>query len=161
MNLPVRKSPRLKGYDYSTAGAYSLTLCSYRYQHLFGTIEQQIHENLFHFSDIGLIVRETMKELANRFPEFEIINYQIMPNHIHILVLKTDLVLPSVRTISDFVCAFKSLTWAAVNNIYPGKKVWKDSFHDHIIRNERDMSIHWDYIEQNVNRWQSDKYYPS
>ena len=161
MNLPVRKSPRLKGYDYSSCGAYSLTICSYRYQHLFGTIERKVHENVFHFSDVGLIVQGAVEQLTIRFPEFEIVNYQIMPNHVHILVLKIDLDSTLGRTVSDFVCAFKSLTWAEVNKIYPGKQVWKDSFHDHIIRNERDMSIHWDYIDQNVNRWQNDKYFQS
>ncbi len=29
MNLSKRKSPRLKGYDYSTSGAYFVTICTH------------------------------------------------------------------------------------------------------------------------------------
>jgi hypothetical protein len=33
-----RKSPRLKGYDYSREGAYFVTICTYNRAHLFGSV---------------------------------------------------------------------------------------------------------------------------
>ncbi len=40
MDLPNRKSPRLYKYDYSSSGAYFVTICSYEKKHLFGEISQ-------------------------------------------------------------------------------------------------------------------------
>jgi len=161
MIRPVRKSPRLEGYDYSLCGTYFLTICSYKFQHLFGKIDFGIQENYINLSEIGTIIKTCLEELPGRFPEFEILNYVIMPNHLHLLISKVDLGNPRVITISDFVCAFKSLTTRDVRLNYPYKQIWKESFHDHIIRNDRDLAIHWGYIEQNVNRWKEDKYFYS
>lgn len=161
MDRPVRKSPRLKGYDYSLCGAYFLTICTNDFKHLFGNIEIGLHENHINLSDVGAIIQKNLESPPERFPEFEILHYAIMPNHIHILVLKVDIGTFDGRTISDFVCALKSLTTKEIRLKYPSKQIWKESFHDHIIRNDRDLAIHWNYIEQNVNRWQKDEYFNS
>ena len=33
-----RRSIRLKGYDYTQAGAYFITICSYQREHVFGEV---------------------------------------------------------------------------------------------------------------------------
>ena len=159
MERPVRKSPRLKDYDYSLCGAYSLTICTYHHQHLLGKIDFDKQGNSINLSDNGLIVQQTLEGLSERFPEFEIINYSIMPNHIHILVVKGDSDGEKGRTVSDYVCAFKSLATKVIRLNHPGMRIWKESFHDHIIRDERDLVKHWDYIEQNANNWQKDEFF--
>ena len=88
MDRPVRKSPRLKDYDYSLCGAYFLTICAYKFQHLFGQIDFALQENSIGLSEIGAIVQKNLGALPERFPEFELLNYVIMPNHLHILILK-------------------------------------------------------------------------
>jgi putative transposase len=35
-------------------------------------------------------------------------------------------------------------------------KFWQRNYHDRIIRNEREMSRIWDYIEFNPARWDDD-----
>jgi len=40
-----------------------------------------------------------------------------------------------------------------------GVRIWQKSFHDHIIRDEKDFQTHWLYIEENLNRWHEDEYY--
>lgn len=159
MNRPVRKSPRLNGYDYSLCGAYFLTICTYKFQHLFGNIVFGLQGNSISLSEIGESVQKNLEQLPERFPEFEILNYVIMPNHLHILILKADSGTPNDHTISDFVCALKSLTTREIRINSASEKIWKESFYDHIIRNDRDLAIHWDYIEQNVNRWKTDDYF--
>jgi putative transposase len=159
MERPVRKSPRLKNYDYSLCGAYSLTICTYHHQHLLGKINFGQQGNSIKLTDIGLVVQETLEGLAERFPEFEIINYSIMPNHLHILILKSDPDGSGSHSVSDFVCAFKSLATKVSRVKHPGMKIWKESFHDHIIRDERDFAKHWDYIDQNANNWQKDEFF--
>lgn len=36
---------------------------------------------------------------------------------------------------------------------------WQKRFHEHIVRNIRDLNAISDYIETNVARWESDLYY--
>ena len=159
MEKPVRKSPRLKNYDYSLCGVYSLTICTYHHQYLLGKINANPHGNSIEVSDIGLIIQKTLEGLPDRFPEFEIVNYSIMPNHIHLLVAKLGSDTHQDRTISDFVCVLKSLATRQIRYKYPGMRIWQESFHDHIIRNEKDLVMHWDYIDQNVNNWQKDEFF--
>ena len=49
-----RRSIRLKGYDYSSAGAYFITLCTFQRQSLFG----QIIDGAVQLNEIGKIVAE-------------------------------------------------------------------------------------------------------
>lgn len=159
MERPVRKSPRLKNYDYSLCGAYSLTICTHHHQDLLGRIEFDQQANSLKLSDMGLIVQKTLEDLPERFPEFEIVKYSIMPNHIHLLVAKSVSCLQRSPTVSDLVCALKSLATKEIRVNHPGKKIWQESFHDHIIRNEKDLVMHWDYIDQNVNNWKKDEFF--
>ncbi|MBQ6713977.1 MAG: transposase, partial [Clostridia bacterium] len=38
MDLPKRKHPRLKSYDYSGSGAYFVTICTHNRQHILSDI---------------------------------------------------------------------------------------------------------------------------
>ena len=38
MELPKRKNPRLKDFDYSTSGAYFITICTKNMKHYLGAI---------------------------------------------------------------------------------------------------------------------------
>lgn len=45
MNLPKRKPTRLKDYDYSSEGAYFITICTHNRKNLFSNIVGAIHES--------------------------------------------------------------------------------------------------------------------
>ena len=85
---PNRKSPRLKNFDYSSIGAYSLTICAKNMRHIFGRVEYNPLGNTMNLSDVGKIVDDTIQSLPAKFPEFEILTYAILPNHLHILICK-------------------------------------------------------------------------
>ena len=110
-------------------------------------------------SRIGEIVQENLYKSPERFPEFELIHFSLLPNHLHFLVLKKEIDIPRKRILSEFVGAFKSLSDRAVRNEMSIIKIWQHSFNDHIIRNEKDLQTHWLYIEENVNRWGEDEYF--
>ncbi len=42
---------------------------------------------------------------------------------------------------------------------YPQLELWQRSFHEHVIRNERDCREIGEYIEANPARWAEDRYY--
>ena len=40
-----------------------------------------------------------------------------------------------------------------------GYPIWQKSFHDHVIRNETDYQMIWQYIENNPLQWELDELY--
>ena len=62
-------------------------------------------------------------------------------------------------TISDIVCAFKSLTAKECRKISPTAKLFQTSFYDHIVRTELDYADVVLYIENNPLAWQLDELY--
>ncbi|MBE5798640.1 MAG: hypothetical protein E7321_01640 [Clostridiales bacterium] len=85
--------------------------------------------------------------------------YVIMPNHIH-LILRLDTQKQSV-SLCDVVCALKSRTTKLANVLdhQSGRQIWQRSFHDHIIRDEKDYLKIWQYIDENPMRWEQDCFY--
>ena len=74
-----RRSIRLKGYDYSSAGLYFITICCQDMKCRFGKIEH----NEMTLNEFGLIAQNEWGKLPERFPNFELDVFQIMPNHMH------------------------------------------------------------------------------
>ena len=40
-----------------------------------------------------------------------------------------------------------------------GRDIWQRSFHEHVIRNEHDYREIWEYIDRNPAKWDEDRYY--
>jgi REP element-mobilizing transposase RayT len=84
-NKLQRRTIRLKDYDYAQNGAYFLTFCVQQRECLFGEINDQGNMKL---NDAGQMIEKWWKKLSDKFPEVEIDEYVIMPNHFHgILVI--------------------------------------------------------------------------
>jgi putative transposase len=149
----------MKGFDYSQEEIYFVTICSHEHKHIFGKITQIGDTNVFIPSRIGELVEENYYMLPDRFPEFDLIHFSLLPNHLHFLTMKKEIDHRSVKSLSDLVGAFKSLSDRAVRNEMPIIRMWQKSFHDHIIRDEEDFQTHWLYIEDNLNRWNRDEYF--
>ncbi|HBX53752.1 MAG: hypothetical protein A2275_06090 [Bacteroidetes bacterium RIFOXYA12_FULL_35_11] len=74
-----RRSIRLKGYDYSQAGLYFITICVHEKKHLFGNIEN----GEMILNDAGKIANECWLEIPNHFPNAVLHEHIVMPNHVH------------------------------------------------------------------------------
>ena len=80
------------------AGVYFVTICTDKREHLFGSISQ----SRFYPSELGKIVSEKLIEIPKYYPDAEIWNYVVMPNHVHfILAVGARLIAPAHETISD------------------------------------------------------------
>ena len=64
-NLPNRKYIRLKGYDYSNAGLYFLTICVQDRECLFG----HVMNGEMTLNDAGAMVEKWYWELENKYPD--------------------------------------------------------------------------------------------
>ncbi len=112
-------------------------------------------------SNLGKIIEKQLLDAENRFAYFKIDKYVIMPNHVHIiLTLNGKTAGASPRpTVSDIICAWKSLSTRQCRQEGFEGKLWQSSFHDHIIRDENDYLSHWQYIDDNPTRWDEDEYF--
>ena len=80
-----RRSIRLKGYDYSHAGMYFVTICCHDMLFRFG----KISDKKMVLNDFGKIAFDEWHKLPERYPRVILDVFQIMPNHIHgIIVLE-------------------------------------------------------------------------
>ena len=80
-----RKSIRLRGYDYSQAGAYFVTVCIQNRECLFGDIV----DGEMVLNDAGCFVQNVWNDLPNHYPHVELDHFIIMPNHFHGIVVIT------------------------------------------------------------------------
>lgn len=157
--LRKRKHPRLKEYDYSTEGAYFITVCSFRRRCVFScVVGRGLAPAEVSLKEFGKIAEEQLLGLKERFSSVRIENYVIMPNHIHAIIRIIETAGASPRpTLTDIVCAFKSLTVLECKKIMNIEKLFQDSFYEHVIRNENDLSEINDYINNNPERWEDDE----
>jgi len=82
-NIHHRRSIRLKGYDYSQAGVYFITICCNDRICRFG----KIVENEMVLNEFGQIAYGEWIKLSDRFTNFDLDVFQIMPNHMHGIIL--------------------------------------------------------------------------
>ena len=81
-----RRSIRLKGYDYSKAGMYFITICNHNRKHFFGHIENGI----MCLNDFGTIAYNEWMQLEIRYLNIELDEMIIMPNHTHGIIVIND-----------------------------------------------------------------------
>ena len=81
-----RRSIRLKGYDYSSEGAYYVTIVAHGRECLFG----EIIDGEMHLSKYGEIIQKWWDEIPVHFPNVELGAFVIMPNHVHGIIFIID-----------------------------------------------------------------------
>ena len=79
MEIQGRRSILLKGYDYTAAGGYFVTIMAYQRDCVFGEIEA----GEMHINALGRIVKECWQAIPDHFPNADVVEFVLMPNHIH------------------------------------------------------------------------------
>jgi REP element-mobilizing transposase RayT len=74
-----RRSIRLQDYDYSSEGAYFVTMCTQNRECLFG----EIVNGQMILNGHGKIVEQCWNDLPNHYDNIELDAYVIMPDHFH------------------------------------------------------------------------------
>ena len=171
--LPKRKSTRLKNFDYSSAGAYFVTICVRDRMKILSeivitdlsatdkTTGIAVGEGLappditVKLKPCGEIVKEQLRLIESRFPSVTVEDYVIMPDHIHAVIFlheKEGGASPS-PTLDDVICAFKSLTSRNCKQKYGIEKIFQRSYTEHIVRDVEDYETRRKYIYENPKRW--------
>lgn len=175
-----RRSIRLKGYDYSSAGAYFITICTHNHQCLFGEFEEangccHLSESGIILSDLGLVVYQEWLRTPVVRPQVQLDIFVVMPNHFHAifriipvgayshtpLPAHMSLQSPS-RSIGAIVRGFKSAATKRINEIRctPANPVWQRNYYEHVIRNQESYYQIRQYIHNNPRTWANDQLNP-
>jgi REP element-mobilizing transposase RayT len=75
------QSARAQWHDYN-GGAYFISICTARRKHYFGLID----DGVMIYSPIGKFLNENLQNVAVHYPYAEIPVFQVMPNHVHVIV---------------------------------------------------------------------------
>ena len=133
--LPIRRSPRLKNFDYSSPYTYFITACTINKITIFtdkllnGEIADCIRVNKIEF-------------------DFKVFCYCLMPDHLHLFLAP----MRNGTTVSQFMNAFKSKSTRICWNHGIHGKVWQGRFYDHILRKSEDIKTVAEYILHNPVR---------
>jgi putative transposase len=162
------ESTRFKVHDYSSPGAYFVTICTKHHECLLG----EVVDGKMVLSEIGIIVRDCWIDLTKHYENLRLDQFGIMPNHVHgiMIIIEDNYCDSDVETglrpvstkhgISEFIRAFKSFSSRKINQIInsSSQSIWQPRFHDHIIRNETDLNRIRSYITDNPTNWENDEY---
>ena len=168
-----RQSLRLKGYDYSNNGAYFVTICAKDRQCFLGNVvggEMQANA-------MGQIVRSLWNELPTHYPGIAIDEFVIMPNHVHgiICIVGAQFIAPHINnrneinpkgainrapTLGEIIRRFKGGSAYLIRKVHASTFAWQRNYHDHIIRNEKELRRIREYIVNNPLTWEQDENNP-
>lgn len=181
-----RHSIRLKGYDYSQAGLYFITICVQHRLCLLGDITvgaipcgcpNEINGTGFigsidfidrgrpqgsplRLNDAGKMVEHEWLNLPDRFPNIQLHEFVVMPNHFHAILQICE---KGNITVGNIVGAFQSIVTVEYTHgvkqqdwqPFPGK-LWQRDYWEHIIRNQREYDNIANYILNNPFLWDKD-----
>jgi len=163
-----RRSIRIRDYDYSSAGAYFITVCSQNRENVLGTIENDEIE----LTSTGEVVLDKWMHLREHFPALILDTFVVMPNHIHAIIVIQDLDIrkegaetaPLQRpTLGQVIAYFKYQTTKLINSESgtPGQRFWQRNYYEHVIRSEGELRRARAYILTNPLRWTIDHENPA
>jgi len=181
-----RRSIRLKGFDYSSEGAYYVTVVAWRRECLFG----EVVNGDVRLNKVGKIVEWEWLELTKRLSYVTLGAHMVMPNHFHGILFihenvgatqqgpnKSRLNIESMQTISTdgidgsplprgpkpaslgaIISQFKSRATKRIWKIpeFKDTPIWQRNYYEHIIRDEKDLQNKTDYINANPLLWDED-----
>jgi len=167
----ARHSTRSPHYEYAQPGAYFVTVCVKGRKCVLSTIHNEETE----LTSEGEIVMQVWQDLPVHYLHIELDEFVIMPNHVHEIIWITEDEPPTVGAglkpaptkdtkrhgLSEIVRSFKTFSARRINEHRQttGTPFWQRGCHDHIIRDDRDLHQHRQYIRQNPLKWHLDEYY--
>jgi len=178
--FPGRRSIRLKGYDFSQACRYFVTIITLWRECLFG----EIARGEMRPYAMGQIVEECWHAIPEHFPNTDVDVFVVMPNHVHRIVMIHENMgrdtMPIVMarhasplpprgtppvSLGAIIGSFKSAVTHRAGRELNIANIWQRNYYEHVIRDQRDYERIANYIaanpvkcadeEENPNRLQS------
>jgi putative transposase len=160
-----RRSVRLPGYDYASAGAYFVTIVVRDRLCALGRVEggQTI------LSPAGWEVRGAWEGLAERWPSVQLDAMVVMPNHVHGVVCIISGADASSGTadadageakgapaLGEIVRVWKAVSARRIRARGQADFQWQRSYFERVIRSEAELARIREYIANNPAGWDAD-----
>jgi putative transposase len=157
MLFSLRKINRLKGFNYSKAGYYFVTVCVKDRICCFGEIingEMVVNKH-------GQTAKKFWEKISEHYKNSKLDEFMVMPNHIHgiIILVGADTIRPYAG-LSKIIGYFKQKVSKIIRQNGLGKFSWQKSFYDHVIRDDADLNRIREYIRNNPKQWELDEENP-
>jgi len=120
-------------------------------------------------SNYGQIIDDAINNIPTIYPNTAIDKYVIMPNHVHMLISlynNDGRAMPAPTEQQSFMDEQQSPVPKIGRVIQQlkgyiskqiGSAIWQKGFYDHVIRDEQDYMVRWEYIDENPLKWQDDE----
>ncbi len=153
---PRRKLLRLRGYDYTQAGAYFVTICTRGRLPLFG----RISDDKMVRSRFGDVVDDCWLGLPLHYANVSLDSFIVMPDHVHGIFFLCETQVPGLRPgptrhgVAEIVRALKTFSARRVNGLRGKQRtaVWQRGYYERVIRSERELTALRQYVQQNPLR---------
>jgi REP element-mobilizing transposase RayT len=150
--LHHRRSIRLPDYDYSSAGAYFITVCT------------QDRRFFLDRENVRGAVLDAWSGIPQRFPSVALDAFVIMPNHVHGVLLwgaassAPTAPLAPTPLLGEVMRAFKSLSGIEGNRLLgrSGVPFWQRNYYEHVVRDDDEPNQIREYIINYPAMWNSD-----
>lgn len=153
--LKRRKNLRLPYFDYSQQGCYFVTICTKDRKMIFGNvIDREMKLN-----NVGNMLENTLLSVLSDYPNSEITEYIIMPNHLHFIWFNQDNAHLSVvvkKIKGRMTTLYREYHKRYLLHYQP---LWQRGYYEHIIRDDKDYERIAEYIENNPLQWHLDRFY--
>ena len=121
------KNIRLKDYDYSSDGFYFITICTNNRRPYLTSGNEEV-------------VAQFIEQLPYKINGVRLDYYQIMPSHIHLILILEGCELK----LAEIVRRLKAATTKQV-----GFKLWQPNYYEHVIRSRKALVGIREYIQNN------------
>jgi len=162
-----RRSIRLRDYDYSSPGAYFVTMVTKGHKCIFG----KIIDSVVTMYDLGRIAYDCWFNLTDHFPHIDVNPFIVMPNHVHgiITIIENDrrgtiyraptmeqFGKPVAGSLPTIIRTYKAAVSRLAKKELGCTDVWHRNYYEHIIRNQTDLDAITAYILTNPSHWFTD-----
>ncbi|MBN1927259.1 MAG: hypothetical protein JW798_15605 [Prolixibacteraceae bacterium] len=161
-------SARCPNWDYGSAAAYFVTICTRGRECYFGNV---VNREMV-LSEIGEIVETEWIKTFELRPDMNLKTgeYRVMPNHFHAIIIigknqyncinkrVENQFAPQSKNLASIIRGFKSAVTVNARQINPAFG-WQPRFHDHIIRDHGEYQRIARYIKNNPAKWDNDNFH--
>jgi REP element-mobilizing transposase RayT len=164
-----RRPVRCATYDYSSTGAYFITICVKGREPVFGRVTE---EGQMVCSESGEIANQCLLDIPRHFPTVTIDASVVMPDHVHAILTIENAVQTvgigharslrrqmdpqrtrPLETLPSAIGTYKSSVTRLVRASGNTAFQWQKSYHDHIVRDAEERERICAYIWDNPKRW--------
>jgi REP element-mobilizing transposase RayT len=167
LQYKLKKQYRLPKFNYSNGGEYFITICTANHRQYLG----EIKNGEMILSSEGNIVHKLWNKIPTQFDNVKIDTYQIMPDHMHGIIILGETRKHLINQMPTFKSGIKNnpmelpgdslgmiIRWFKgrakfeISRLNPDFK-WQSRYYDRIIRDDKEYYFIEEYIRNNPANW--------